>query len=56
MVLEFNTIQSNAVTPVPATVRQDEPQSLKYVTDIFVVSPYATAVQRTKVRYVKLYV
>lgn len=48
--LELNTVQSNAVKPVPAAVRQSEPQSLEYSTDLFVVSPYTTTIQRTKVR------
>jgi dolichyl-diphosphooligosaccharide---protein glycosyltransferase subunit 1 (ribophorin I) len=51
--LELITVQSNAVKPVPATIRQKDPQSLKYDTDLFVVSPYATAIQRTKIRYVQ---
>ncbi|KAF8592190.1 oligosaccharyl transferase alpha subunit [Ramaria rubella] len=50
MTLELNTVQSNAGTPVPATVRQEDPQSLLYNTDLFVVSPYATVIQRTKIR------
>ncbi|KAF8524598.1 oligosaccharyl transferase alpha subunit [Hysterangium stoloniferum] len=48
--LEFKTVQSNAGTPLPAMVAQENPQSLKYSTDLFVISPYATTIQRTKVR------
>ncbi|KAF8476511.1 oligosaccharyl transferase alpha subunit [Gautieria morchelliformis] len=48
--LELTTVQSNAVKPVPATVRQQDPQSLMYDTDLFVVSPYTTVIQRTKIR------
>ncbi|GJJ07075.1 hypothetical protein Clacol_001274 [Clathrus columnatus] len=47
---ELETIQSNAGVPTPLTVPQGEPQSLKYTTDLFVISPYATKSQRTKVR------
>lgn len=50
--LEFNTIQSNAGTPLPASVSQSDPQSLEYSVDLFVISPYTTTVQRTRVRYV----
>lgn len=32
-----------------------ELQSLKYESDLFVLSPYKTLVQRTKLRYVLIY-
>lgn len=52
--LELNTVQSNAAFPYPAASRQEDPQSLKYTTDLFVISPYATVIQRSKIRFVKL--
>ena len=48
--LEFETVQTHVTYPWPAAVGQNEPMSLKYDTDLFVLSPYETKVQRTKVR------
>lgn len=50
--LELETVQTHATYPWPASVGQNEEMSLKYETDLFVLSPYATAVQRTKIRWV----
>ncbi|KAI0080902.1 oligosaccharyl transferase alpha subunit [Panus rudis PR-1116 ss-1] len=48
--LVVETVQTHATYPYPAEASQKEPQSLKYETDLLVLSPYTTAVQRTKVR------
>lgn len=49
--LELETVQTHATYPWPASVGQNDPQLLKYDTDMFVISPYPTKVQRTKIRY-----
>lgn len=46
------TVQTHATFPWPDQASQADPQSLKYTTDLFVLSPYRTLVQRTKIRYV----
>ncbi|KAF6762619.1 oligosaccharyltransferase alpha subunit [Ephemerocybe angulata] len=46
----FENIQTHATTPWPQTAAQNEDQALKYTTDLFVLSPYSTLVQRTKLR------
>jgi len=48
--LVLETIQTHATRPYPAYAAQTDPQLLKYDTDLFVLSPYATLVQRTKVK------
>ncbi|KAF8559115.1 Ribophorin I [Imleria badia] len=48
--LVLETIQTHATQPYPAYATQTDPQLLKYNTDLFVLSPYTTLVQRTKVR------
>lgn len=48
--MDLETVQSNAGVPVPAAVGQEDPHSLKYTTGLFVISPYSTKVQRTKIR------
>ena len=50
--IELESVQTHATYPWPASVGQNEVMSLKYDTDLFVVSPYQTKVQRTKIRYV----
>ena len=50
--IEFESVQTHATYPWPASVGQNEAMSLKYDTDLFVVSPYETKVQRTKIRCV----
>lgn len=49
--LVLETVQTHASQPWPAAAGQNEDQTLKYSTDLFVVSPYATSVQRTKIKY-----
>lgn len=51
--LVLETVQTHATTPWPATAGQSEDQALKYTTGLFVLSPYATAIQRTKLKYNK---
>ncbi|KAJ7129679.1 oligosaccharyl transferase alpha subunit [Mycena epipterygia] len=46
----LETIQTHATYPWPERASQQEDQALKYKTDLFVLSPYHTAVQRTKIR------
>ncbi|KAG8765199.1 dolichyl-diphosphooligosaccharide--protein glycosyltransferase subunit 1 [Ceratobasidium sp. 428] len=45
-----STVQSHASTPLPASAGQGEPQSLLYKTPLYVLSPYRSALQRTKIR------
>ena len=44
----FDTVETHATFPWPQTASQEEEQKLKYNTSLFIVSPYHTAVQRTK--------
>ncbi|KIO31035.1 hypothetical protein M407DRAFT_241952 [Tulasnella calospora MUT 4182] len=46
--LVLTTIQAHASEPLPATVRQNEPQALAYETGVYVLSPYDTVIQRIK--------
>ncbi|KAJ2931737.1 hypothetical protein H1R20_g5354, partial [Candolleomyces eurysporus] len=46
----FENIQTHATKPWPKIAEQRDDQALKYTTDLFVLSPYSTLVQRTKVR------
>jgi len=48
--LVLETVQTHATYPWPETVGQQEAQALKYETTLFVLSPYHTSVQRTKIR------
>lgn len=48
----LETVQTHATYPWPAEAAQKDDQLLKYETDLFVISPYKTAVQRTRVRSV----
>jgi oligosaccharyltransferase complex subunit alpha (ribophorin I) len=48
--LLINTVESHATTPLPATAKQTDPQSLLYETVAYVQSPYTTVNQRTKIR------
>ncbi|KAJ3515344.1 hypothetical protein NLJ89_g1815 [Agrocybe chaxingu] len=48
--LVLESIQTHATYPYPASVGQNEEQALKYHTGLFVLSPYATSVQRTKIK------
>ncbi|KAG6814173.1 hypothetical protein H0H92_000849 [Tricholoma furcatifolium] len=42
--------QTHATFPWPAEATQKDEQALKYQTDLFILSPYNTAVQRTKIK------
>ncbi|KAJ6613452.1 oligosaccharyl transferase alpha subunit [Mycena sp. CBHHK59/15] len=46
----LETVQTHTTYPWPERAAQQEDQALKYKTDLFVLSPYHTAVQRTKIR------
>lgn len=48
----METVQTHATYPWPKTAAQNEAQSLKYEADLFILSPYPTLVQRTKIKYV----
>ncbi|TFK43538.1 oligosaccharyl transferase alpha subunit [Crucibulum laeve] len=48
--LVVETILTHATHPWPETAGQKDDQALKYTTDLFVLSPYSTTVQRTKLR------
>ncbi|KAF8897526.1 oligosaccharyl transferase alpha subunit [Infundibulicybe gibba] len=48
--LVLDTIQTHATHPWPEKAGQNDEQGLKYMTDLFVLSPYKTSVQRTKLR------
>ncbi|TDL29889.1 oligosaccharyl transferase alpha subunit [Rickenella mellea] len=48
--LEVEIVQTHATYPWPAEVGQEDEQALKYETDLFVLSPYKTLEQRTKIR------
>ena len=52
LTLVLETVQTHATYPYPERAAQKDPQLLKYEADLFITSPYATVVQRTKVRYV----
>lgn len=46
----LETVQTHATWPWPETAEQKGDQLLKYATDLFVLSPYHTHVQRTKLK------
>ena len=46
----FENIQTHATTPWPEAAEQRGDQGLKYTTGLFVLSPYSTLVQRTKLK------
>ncbi|OCH92878.1 oligosaccharyl transferase alpha subunit [Obba rivulosa] len=48
--LVVETVQTHVTYPWPDQAAQSDGQSLKYETDLLVLSPYHTAVQRTKIR------
>lgn len=50
LTLVLSTIQAHASEPLPATVRQTEPQALAYETGVYVISPYDTVIQRMKLK------
>ncbi|KIY49189.1 oligosaccharyl transferase alpha subunit [Fistulina hepatica ATCC 64428] len=46
----FDTVQTHTTYPWPDSATQTDSQALKWHTELFVLSPFATAVQRTKIR------
>ncbi|THH21585.1 hypothetical protein EUX98_g8357 [Antrodiella citrinella] len=48
--LVVETVQTHVTYPYPEEASQKDGQSLKYEADLLVLSPYDTAVQRTKIR------
>jgi oligosaccharyltransferase complex subunit alpha (ribophorin I) len=46
----LETVQSGATHPWPRAAAQGDPQLLRFEAALFVPSPYATVVQRTKIR------
>ena len=48
--LVIETVQTHATYPWPEEAEQKDPQSLKYHSELLVLSPYKSAVQRTKIR------
>jgi len=51
--LVVNSALIHASTPFPASIKQGDPQSLKFSTEAYVLSPYKTISERTKIRYVR---
>jgi oligosaccharyltransferase complex subunit alpha (ribophorin I) len=51
--LVVNSVLVHASTPFPATVKQGDPQSLKFSIEAYVLSPYKTISERTKIRYMR---
>ena len=45
------TMETHATYPWPEEAGQKDGQALKYDTDLFVVSPYKTSVERIKFKY-----
>ena len=48
--IELESVQTHSTYPWPEAVGQSEDMNLIYETDLFVLSPYETKVQRTKIR------
>ncbi|EIW76106.1 oligosaccharyltransferase alpha subunit [Coniophora puteana RWD-64-598 SS2] len=48
--LVLDTVQTHATYPWPEKAGQKDPQLLKYDAQLFILSPYQTQVQRTKVK------
>jgi len=48
--LVLETIQTHVTEPWPEYATQKDEQEMRYTTDLLVLSPYATLVQRTKIR------
>ncbi|KAH9918214.1 oligosaccharyl transferase alpha subunit [Epithele typhae] len=48
--LVIDTVQSHATYAWPQEARQQEEQAMKYHSEVLVISPYKTVVQRTKLR------
>lgn len=50
--LVVETVQTHATYPWPQQASQKDEQNFKYDTELFVLSPYKTSTQRTKIRSV----
>lgn len=50
LLLTVSTIESHPSTPLPAVAKQTDQQSLLYETNAYIVSPYGTVNQRTKIK------
>lgn len=50
--LVLETVQAHSAYPFPPEAAQDDPQALKYDTELFVLSPYKTLTQRIKFKSV----
>lgn len=48
--LVLETVETHATYPWPQSASQEDEQKLKYNTSLFIVSPYHTSVQRTKIK------
>lgn len=48
--IEVETVLTHATYPWPAKISQGDDLAVKHEADLFVLSPYKTLVQRTKVR------
>ncbi|PVG00015.1 Ribophorin I [Serendipita vermifera] len=48
--LIVNSILSHASAPFPASIKQSDPQALKFTTEAYVMTPYHTLSERTKIR------
>ena len=53
--LVVETVQTHAIHPWPEEASQKDDQTLQYEADLFILSPYPTLVQRTKIKYVVVY-
>jgi oligosaccharyltransferase complex subunit alpha (ribophorin I) len=51
--LVLETVQTHVTWPWPEAAAQGDEQALKYETDLFVLSPYRTSAQRTKLKYAR---
>lgn len=54
--LVVETVQTHATYPWPQQASQKDEQNFKYDTELFVLSPYKTSTQRTKIRSVYLFI
>lgn len=49
--LVVNSVLVHASTAYPAAVKQGDPQAFKFSTEAYVLSPYKTIAERTKIRW-----
>lgn len=50
--LVLETIQIHMTEPWPEYAGQKDEQAMRYTNDLFVLSPYPTSIQRTKIKFV----